>query len=842
MQMRIILPFISLLIFHIGHSQCPFPVTLKNTGNCAGATLTVSTSSSLSKIDWYNGASPVKSVTATAPAGGVTVAGNNGVGYAADQLNRPYGVFVDAAGNVYVADQENYRIQKWAPGATSGVTYVGMSSTIGKPTGIFIDANGYLYVSDDREQVKRFPPGSNINTIGDVVAGDNGQGYAANQLNTPRCVFVDAAGNLYVADSYNYRVQKFPPGSTSATNGITVAGGPGDPLLAVPVGIFIDAAGNLYVSDVGHNQVLKYAPNATTGVIVAGGNGSGPAANQLNAPCGVFVDNMGNLYVADEMNTRIQKFPPGSTSASNGVTVAGGNGAGTAPNQISYPFGLWVDGNGNIYCSDLTKHSVQKWGQQPVIDSTYIAVTAGTYTAVVTDNSGCTVTPNNIVIFPVVVPDVSIGASATTICAGAPVTFTATPVNGGGSPGYQWLVNGVSTGNYGVTFTSNTLTNGDVVQATMASNELCPSKAIVSSNALPLTVNALVTPSISISTPATTVCSGIAVTFSATQLNGGNNPVYQWQVNGTNTATNSVSYTTNGLVNGDIVTCTLTSNATCAAPPTVHSNSVPVKVNATINPTVSIDGPANPVCEGDTVRFSSTVTNGGNNPVYQWQVNGINAGSSSDVYSSNRLRDGDVIICHYSSNGGCGIANSNSMPLTVHALPIVDAGQDISISIGTNVTLTPLVTGNVLSYLWTPGATLSDNTIVNPVASPKETTTYTLTVTGDAGCKASDDLVISVLKKLGIPNGFTPNGDSRNDIFYILGGPEGSRIKNFAIFNRWGQKVFQVQDVLPGKPAFGWNGILNGEPAPAGLYIYMVTMTFKDGTKQEMKGTLLLMR
>ena len=123
-----------------------------------------------------------------------------------------------------------------------------------------------------------------------TFAGGNGDGSAANQLSWPAGVAVDGDGNLYVADQNNHRVQMFPPGSTSATEGITVAGG----------------------------------------------NGYGPAANQLGHPADVAFDTDGNLYVADQYNMRVQMFPPGFTSATEGTTVAGGNGEGSAADQFAF--------------------------------------------------------------------------------------------------------------------------------------------------------------------------------------------------------------------------------------------------------------------------------------------------------------------------------------------------------------------------------------------------------------------------------------------------------------------------------------------------------------------------
>ncbi len=294
---------------------------------------------------------------------GVTVAGGNGVGPAANQFYFSTGVFVDGAGNVFVADQFNHRIQKFAPGSTSGLTVAGgngpgsAANQLNAPTGVFVDGAGNVFVADFfNDRIQKFAPGT---TVGVTVAGGEGNGPAANQLSSPFGVFVDGAGNLFVSDRNNHRIQKFAPGSTS---GVTVAGGNGQGSAASqldsPTGVFVDGAGNVFVADFGNHRIQKFAPGSTSGVTVAGGNGVGPAANQLNAPTGVFVDGAGNVFVADQGNHRIQKFAPGTTS---GVTVAGGNGQGSAASQLAFPYGVFVDGAGNVFVADFGNHRIQKF-------------------------------------------------------------------------------------------------------------------------------------------------------------------------------------------------------------------------------------------------------------------------------------------------------------------------------------------------------------------------------------------------------------------------------------------------------------------------------------------------
>jgi DNA-binding beta-propeller fold protein YncE len=233
---------------------------------------------------------------------------------------------------------------------------------------IYIDRNKNLYVADaGNNRIQKFPPGSTSDSNGITIAGGNGNVIyiAANTLLEPSGVFVDSNGYVYVTDAGANRIQKFPPGSTSSTNAVTVAGGsgyvPGSGAneLAEPGSLFVDDSGNVYVADCANERIQKFlsgSTSATNGITVAGGNGYGSAANQLGIPHGIFVDKSGNLYVADagvgSIGSRIQKFPPGSTGATNGVTVAGGNGEGSAENQFYLALGIFVDSSGNIYVAD----------------------------------------------------------------------------------------------------------------------------------------------------------------------------------------------------------------------------------------------------------------------------------------------------------------------------------------------------------------------------------------------------------------------------------------------------------------------------------------------------------
>lgn len=389
-------------------------------------------------------------------------------------------------------------------------------------------------------------------------------------------------------------------------------------------------------------------------------------------------------------------------------------------------------------------------------------------TVIMTSNSACvspntaTSTPINMTVNPAVVPAVTIAANPSgAICAGASVTFTATPTNGGSAPTYQWTVNGTNAGN-GATFTSSSLNNGDVVRVVMTSNANCASPATATSNTINVTVNPSVAPSVTIAAnPSGAICPGTSVTFTPTPVNGGSTPTYQWQVNGTNTATGS-SFTSTTLNNGDVVNVIMTSNANCVSPATATSNNITMNVSSASVPAVSISAnPSGPVCAGTSITFTATPTNGGTTPTYQWLVNGTNAGSGA-TFTSSSLNNNDVVTAVMTSNATCAsptTATSNSINITVttNLSPAVTISASPSgpVCSGTNVTFTATPTngGNAPTYQWTvngtnsgigatfSSATLNNGDVVNVTMTSSATCVSTPTAT-------SNNIIIQVMPQV----------------------------------------------------------------------------------------------
>ncbi|HUM47347.1 MAG TPA: NHL repeat-containing protein, partial [Chitinophagales bacterium] len=205
----------------------------------AQAKLTASVTGTMASIKWKKNGTTIAN---SAPSWGnrTVVAGNNGAGSGLNQFNSPFAVAVDGGVNMYIADNANGRIMKWAPGASSGTV---VANGVGFPQRLFLDKNNNLYVSDyGSSVVYKFVPGSGT---GVVVAGGNGFGSAANQLAQATGIYVDDAGNVYVNDGSNARIQKWAPGATS---GMTVAGGNGQGngsnQWQQGNGLWLDAAGN----------------------------------------------------------------------------------------------------------------------------------------------------------------------------------------------------------------------------------------------------------------------------------------------------------------------------------------------------------------------------------------------------------------------------------------------------------------------------------------------------------------------------------------------------------------------------------------------------------------------
>lgn len=296
------------------------------------------------------------------------------------------------------------------------------------------------------------------------------------------------------------------------------------------------------------------------------------------------------------------------------------------------------------------------------------------------------------------------GVSTTTptICNGGSAVLNAT-----GASSYLWSPTGtLSAGSGGSVTATPTSTTTYTVTGTTGS---CSSTATVTVN-----VSQTVVPTVTISTPQTSICSGIAITFTASGTNGGSSPTYQWYKNGTLQSGNSASYGPVLLANNDSVWCVMTSNAPCPSPASVTSNKLHITVTPSVTPTISIAASANAICAGDSIVFTASITNGGT-PVFQWMKNGSPVGSNASSYTVYTPLNNDSVWCVLTSNAICATqtnVTSNKIriavnPITVPTISVTPAQSPICV--GSTVTFLANTTsaGSSPSYQWY----LNNNTV-----------------------------------------------------------------------------------------------------------------------------------
>lgn len=346
-------------------------------------------------------------------------------------------------------------------------------------------------------------------------------------------------------------------------------------------------------------------------------------------------------------------------------------------------------------------------------------------------------------------------------------------------------------------------------------------------------------PSLTIATNSNPTCLNTPVTFTATASAGLIEHLYQWQLNGANVGTNTPAYTDTNPANGDTIRCILAASMACGGIIMDTSNSIGLQVADMANASLSITSSTNNICSGDTVFFTAAPTGGGASPSYQWQIDGNNAGTGGSVFSSSTLANGDVISCVLQSSVVCTppAGSIDSITMIVRLTPTLTMENDTTIARGHSIELTPSITGDISSYQWTPAAGLNNSSVGNPIATPLTSTTYQLKIADKDGCSNSGKITITVVYPLSMPNAFTPNGDGKNDIFRI---PPSIDIPvfGFSVYNRWGQRVFYTAN-----PGEGWDGTVNGQPQPAGVYVWEIE--YEDliaKKKAAAKGSVMLIR
>ncbi|CAF4009455.1 unnamed protein product [Adineta steineri] len=248
-----------------------------------------------SKTKWIQGA-----IT------GVTVAGDStgNQGSTSTLLNNPIDLTFDQNGFMYVVDYRNYRVQKFAPGSTSGTTAAGITGSyssaltnLNQPSAIDIDNNSNLYILDmNNKRLVEWAPNA---TSGTLLISDSRLNNAYDVLLAP-----NSSNQIYISTQLNHAIYLWTFGASTPSMTLQTVNDI-QSTLGNPMGMVLDPYGNLYVADRNNDRVVMYCANSTVGIVVAEDNNSGPS---LREPMALAFDSELNLYVVTENNDQVVKL------------------------------------------------------------------------------------------------------------------------------------------------------------------------------------------------------------------------------------------------------------------------------------------------------------------------------------------------------------------------------------------------------------------------------------------------------------------------------------------------------------------------------------------------------
>lgn len=372
--------------------ESEFDVTIGS--NPSGQTCTVSDGAGTvdaNHVDWISVDCSTNSGVIVTVAGGGSLSGSSGEGASARRvsLSSVYGVALDSVGNLYLSESSRVRkvdsngiITTVAGTGSSGYSGNGgaaTSASLSLPYGIAIDPADNLFIADSSNNAVRKVDASGIITTvaGTGASGFSGDGGAATSatLNYPTGVAFDSSGNLYIADQNNNRVRKVDVtgtittvagngNSNPTTNGVsaTTTG------LAGPNGLAVDSSGNIYISESYGHRIRKVDSGgvittvAGTGTSGLSGDGGPATSATLREPAGLAIDTSGNLYIADWSNHLIRRVDTNgiiTTVAGNGSRTLSGEGGAATSASLNYPRGVAFDSSGNLFIADSSNNRIR---------------------------------------------------------------------------------------------------------------------------------------------------------------------------------------------------------------------------------------------------------------------------------------------------------------------------------------------------------------------------------------------------------------------------------------------------------------------------------------------------
>lgn len=239
------------------------------------------------------------------------------------------------------------------------------------------------------------------------------------------------------------------------------------------------------------------------------------------------------------------------------------------------------------------------------------------------------------------------------------------------------------------------------------------------------------------------------------------------------------------------------------------------------------------VCQNQVVSFYAGITNCPDSTAYQWFINdSLITTIDTNYFETSTIDSGDVVSVSTTCYQDCIVTIKDSTnPFIINSFK-VDAGKDRTIDKAMTIQLNGQ--GNASIYEWQPQDLVTNNLILQPIAFPNETTTFTL-MGEKNGCKRYDYVTITIESELIIPSSFSPNFDGVNDVFEIVGIEQYPNCF-IRIYDRWGEEVFQK---IAYSYESAWDGKLLGKVIP-GVYFYVLEL--RDSEKQVKKGSVTVLK
>ncbi len=456
------------------------------------------------------------------------------------------------------------------------------------------------------------------------------------------------------------------------------------------------------------------------------------------------------------------------------------------------------DGTISVSASGGTGTLTYTWSANAATGNTASAVnlTSGSYSFTVSDVNNCQTTGNANVQSNICCTLQTSATSVNTTCGLNNGSVSATVSTPGTTP-YTYSLNGgvgQASGNF------NSLPSGNYTVITN-DNAGCSDTTFVSVGASSNTLNVALVPT-------DVSCFGFSNgTVTATVSGGTPAYVYLWN-------TGDVTLAIQNLTAGNY-SLTLTDNDNCTTSATAVINEP--------QPLILNIGNDTTICNGNPVLLDA----GGGFSSYYWSN-----GSTMQTISVQVQGNYQITI---TDNNGCTATDALNVS-TSSATPVTLA-DDITIYSGESTSIFATVTGNNGVFVWSPVEFLSCIDCQNPVATPAANTLYAVTYTDAIGCVSTDSINIMVLPvgDVFFPTAFSPNGDGNNDVYRAA----GSSVKQFrlAIYNRWGEKIFESNNFLD-----GWDGYYKGVQQPMEVYVYASTVTLLNNKTREYKGSITLIR